>query len=114
PRPLGGRDRRGAGRAPRHREIADASSARGPEGRVGAMNDDELIERLQNTLRDEASTVTSPPDAWEQFNQGNVTVLRPNRRVWLGVPAGVLATAAAIVLLVALVGHGSSAEKSTQ
>jgi photosystem II stability/assembly factor-like uncharacterized protein len=72
------------------------------------MNDDELTERLAETLRAEASTVTSPPDGWERFTAaGRVVPMRP-RRMWLTAPAGAVGIAAAIALVVLLVQSGGS------
>jgi photosystem II stability/assembly factor-like uncharacterized protein len=79
------------------------------------MTDDDLTERLAATLRAEASKVTSPPDAWEQFEASSrVVPIRPARRVpdrrrlWLTAPAGALGIAAAIALLVVVVRSGGS------
>jgi len=76
------------------------------------MTDDELIERLSRTLRQEASTVTSPPDAWERYAEpGNVTAIgrARARRLWLGVPAGLIGAAALIALVVMVSGSGHRA-----
>lgn len=80
------------------------------------MNEDELTERLASTLRQQASTVTSPPDAWERFSAAATGAPSPvvplrrrvDRRVWLGAPAGALGIAALIALVALVVHNGGS------
>src|SRR5258708_4660810 len=76
-------------------------------------SDDELIDRLRQTLRSEASGVTAPDDAWERFQEAatpRVVPLRPTRgRARYGLPAGIVGLAAAIVVAVVVPRSGSRA-----
>jgi photosystem II stability/assembly factor-like uncharacterized protein len=76
------------------------------------MNDDELIDRLRQTLQDEASQVSSPPDAWEQFQRrAEAAPNRARRPPWvLAAPIGVLGLAAAIIAAVVVNTTGSSSK----
>jgi photosystem II stability/assembly factor-like uncharacterized protein len=63
------------------------------------MTDDELIERLNRSLKTHASTVSSPPDAWDDFVQqaGHTLPLgRDRRRPAWWLPTAVVATAVAV------------------
>jgi photosystem II stability/assembly factor-like uncharacterized protein len=74
------------------------------------MSDDELVERLRRTLTTEAAHVTAPDDAWERFQAARPVPLRQpeRRRLWVGVPAGVVGLAAAIVVAVIVTRGGGS------
>jgi len=79
---------------------------------------DDLSDRLGELFQREASTITSPPDAWERFraHAGQRVVLQPgdrHRRAWLGVPAGLVAAAAVIAVVVAI-GSGGSQKSSSE
>src|SRR5579871_2887818 len=100
PRSFRGGHRRGARLPARHREVADPPRARGPEGSAAAMNDDELIDRLRDTLHGEASQVHAPSDAWERF-QRRAPGAPPARSRWLlAAPVAALGVAAAVVAAV--------------
>ncbi|HZQ59280.1 MAG TPA: hypothetical protein VFA84_14670 [Acidimicrobiales bacterium] len=75
------------------------------------MNDDELIDRLRRTLRDEATQVHAPPDGWERF-QRRAAGASPARSRWVvAAPVAALGLAAAIVAAVLVTSNGTSTTK---
>jgi len=78
------------------------------------MTPDELTDRLRRTLESEAATVTSPEDAWERFSAAADRVVpldHARRRLRVGVPAGIVGLAAAVIVAVLVTrgpsGHGT-------
>jgi len=75
------------------------------------MNDDELIDRLRRTLREEATQVHAPPDGWERF-QRRAAGASPARSRWVvAAPVAALGLAAAIVAAVLVTSNGTSTTK---
>ncbi len=83
------------------------------------MTDDELIDRLRQSLANHASTVKSPPDAWQSFQQsGDQTLHAPRDRSarvrWLttsAVAAALAVAAAALIFLLRSPSSGGSKVK---
>ncbi len=78
------------------------------------MTPDELTDRLRRTLESEAATVTSPEDAWQRFSAAGdrvVPLYSARRRLRVGVPAGIVGLAAAVIVAVLVTrgpsGHGT-------
>jgi hypothetical protein len=80
------------------------------------MNDDELIDRLQRTLHEQASHVHAPPDAWDRF-QGcakGAAAPSPRSRWLIAAPVAAVGLAAAIVAAVVVTTTSTHSSSRTQ